>query len=370
MPGPLQRKVTGLLAEADVRVDGDRAWDMRVQSGQDGRGMSGAITNLGRQRALQMFADWTDRIAAGAVPPAPPRPRGVERNLVLTQWDWGESATFAHDELSSDKRNPTANAGGPIYGPDWGNDDFLILDPVTNTATRTRIPVIDPETPPGKPQSMPRPSPYWGDELYWYDPAITNHAAMDSRGRVWMSSRFRKPEDQPDFCATHPSAALAPMPTSFRQIQYYDPADATFHQVDICFDTHHVQFAADADETIYGNGVFSGGIGWVKTRVLEETGDLAAAQGWCLPYFDINEDGRIEAGIGERRELGQCAIAKQARRGNREHAAVQHARAQLGVFFLRLRSRECTAVRAVDIGRKRDLLAVVVAERLVVRVDR
>jgi hypothetical protein len=62
-------------------------------------------------------------------------------------------------------------------------------------------------------------------------------------------------------------------------------ARATFHQVDTCFDTHHVQFAADEDETLYGNGVFSGAIGWVRTRVLDETGDEAAAQGWCMPHF-------------------------------------------------------------------------------------
>jgi hypothetical protein len=87
------------------------------------------------------------------------------------------------------------------------------------------------------------------------------------------------------------------MPTSFRQIQYFDPSTQSFHQVDICFDTHHVQFAADENETIYGNGVFTGGIGWVNTRLLDETGDEGAAQGWCIPYFDINEDGRIEPGV-------------------------------------------------------------------------
>jgi hypothetical protein len=223
----------------------------------------------------------------------------MERNVVLTLWEWGERATFAHDELSTDKRNPTANAFGPIYGPDWGNDDFLTLDPIRHTATAVRIPVLDPDTPPGKPQSMPRPSPYWGEQLYWYDPAITNHAAMDSKGRVWMSSRFRKPEDQPEFCANHPSAVLAPQPMSFRQIQYFDPATQSFHQVNICFDTHHVQFAADPDETLYANGVFGGGITWVKTRILDETGDEAAAQGWCMPYFDINEDGKIELGVDQ-----------------------------------------------------------------------
>jgi len=275
------------------------AWDHRTMVGQDGPSMIAAINGLGRRPALTAFADWTDRIAAGELPPAPPRPEGMERNVVLTLWEWGGPATFAHDELSTDKRNPTANAHGPIYGPDWGNDDFLTLDPITHTATAVRIPVLDPETPPGKSQSMPRPSPYWGDELYWYDPAITNHAAMDSKGRVWMSSRFRKPEGQPEFCEDHPSAVLAPQPMSFRQIQYFDPAGQSFHQVDICFDTHHVQFAADADETLYANGVFGGGITWVNTRILDETGDQAAAQGWCMPYFDINEDGRIEPGVDQ-----------------------------------------------------------------------
>jgi hypothetical protein len=122
-------------------------------------------------------------------------------------------ATFAHDELTTDKRNPTANAYGPLSGVAWGNDGFLIVDPLEHSAQEIRIPVLDPRVPPGKAQSMPVPSPYWGDKLYWFDPAITNHAAMDGKGRVWMSSA-RRPEDQPVFCATHPSAALAPQKSS------------------------------------------------------------------------------------------------------------------------------------------------------------
>jgi hypothetical protein len=59
------------------------AWDRRVQTRQDGRGMSSAVTVLGRARGLEMFANWTARITAGGVPPvAPPRPQGFERNLV------------------------------------------------------------------------------------------------------------------------------------------------------------------------------------------------------------------------------------------------------------------------------------------------
>ena len=282
------------------------AWDRRVQAGQDGAGMSQAVSVLGRARGLQMYADWTDRIGAGEVPSAPPRPQGLERNLVLTMWDWGGPATFAHDELTSDKRNPTANAYGPIYGVDWGNDGFLTIDPLEHTAKERRIPVLDPKVPPGKAQSMPVPSPYWGEQLYWYDPAITNHAAMDSKGRIWMSSRFRLSENQPAFCASHPSAALAPQPQSFRQIQYFDPRTQQFTQVDICFDVHHVQFANDADETLYGNGPFSGAIGWVRTRVLDQTGNVGAAQGWCKPYIDVNQDGRVDPKVD--REIQTAGI--------------------------------------------------------------
>ena len=74
--------------------------------------MSGGLNNMGRERALAMFADWTDRIAAGEVPPAPPRPQGIERNVVITQWDWADPKAYLHDEVSTDRRNPTLNANG------------------------------------------------------------------------------------------------------------------------------------------------------------------------------------------------------------------------------------------------------------------
>jgi hypothetical protein len=49
--------------------------------------MSNFVTQMGRMRGLQMFADWTDRTAAGEVPLAPPRPSQRERNLVITMWE-------------------------------------------------------------------------------------------------------------------------------------------------------------------------------------------------------------------------------------------------------------------------------------------
>src|SRR6202167_6235644 len=60
------------------------AWDRRIQSGQVGSAMNTSATQIGRKRLLTEYADWTDRIKAGELPPAPPRPQGKERNVVIT----------------------------------------------------------------------------------------------------------------------------------------------------------------------------------------------------------------------------------------------------------------------------------------------
>ena len=48
------------------------AWDHRVQVGIRGGFMSGFMNRFGRERGLEMYAEWTDRIAAGEVPPRGP----------------------------------------------------------------------------------------------------------------------------------------------------------------------------------------------------------------------------------------------------------------------------------------------------------
>ena len=85
---------------------------------------------FGAPRALTMFADWTDRIVKGEVPPAPPRPQGLERNVVITQWYWADPKVYMHDQVSTDRRRPTVNANGPIYGaPELSADYIPVLDP-------------------------------------------------------------------------------------------------------------------------------------------------------------------------------------------------------------------------------------------------
>jgi hypothetical protein len=79
--------------------------------------MLGGLGQLGQERALTQFADWTTRIANGELPAqTPPRPQGMERNVVITQLDWVDPKAYLHDELSTDKRNPNVNATSLIYG--------------------------------------------------------------------------------------------------------------------------------------------------------------------------------------------------------------------------------------------------------------
>jgi hypothetical protein len=118
------------------------AWERRVQSGQAGGQMMGGITNMGKERTFAVLADWTDRIAKGEVPPAPPRPQGLERNVVITQWDWADPISYLHDVVSTDRRNPTLNGYGPVYGALELSHDYLpVLDPKTHAATQVKLTV-------------------------------------------------------------------------------------------------------------------------------------------------------------------------------------------------------------------------------------
>ena len=176
-----------------------QAWARRVQSGQAGSMMASGLNQLGAPRATAMFGDWTTRIAKGELPKeAPPRPQGVERNVVITQWDWADPKAYLHDEIATDKRNPTVNANGPLYGSAEESRDYLpVLDPVHNTASTVKVPYRDPDTP-GQPKPL-QPSQFWGDESIW-DSQITVHNPMfDEKGRVWFTSRVGVSAN-PAFC--------------------------------------------------------------------------------------------------------------------------------------------------------------------------
>jgi hypothetical protein len=276
------------------------AWDRRVQSGQAGAQMSGALNQIGRQRVLTMFADWTDRIAAGEVPPQPPRPQGLERNVVVTMWDWADTKTYLHDQVSTDRRHPTLNANGTLYGSTELSQDYLpTLTPATNTIGRVPLTVRDPATPATSP-NMPQPSAYWGSEVVWTSKNNVHNPMMDEKGRVWLTSVVR-PSDNPDYCkagGSHPSAKVFPLANSGRQLAMYDPKTKKLTHISTCFSTHHLMFAEDANNTLWtSSGGGGGAVGWLNTKVFEETGDEVKAQGWTPLIIDTNGNGKRDAWV-------------------------------------------------------------------------
>ena len=139
------REIPSQLGEFATTAAG---WERRIQSGQAGGSMISGLSRMGLEAGLDMFADWTDRIVAGEVPPAPPRPSGVERNIVISQWDWADPKAYLHDQVSTDKRDPTVNSGGKIYGALEASADYLpVLDPVRHASSEVPVPVRDPDTP-------------------------------------------------------------------------------------------------------------------------------------------------------------------------------------------------------------------------------
>ncbi len=278
------------------------AWLRRVQSGQAGNAMLGGLRNLGQERATSEFGDWTTRIAKGELPAsAPPRPQGVERNVVITQWDWADPKAYLHDEISTDKRNPTVNANGLIYGsPEESRDYLPVLDPVHNTITTVKTPYRDANTP--LPAPPLKPSVFWGDEPIWDSHTTVHNPMFDATGRVWYTARIRAAEN-PAFCKAGSdliSAKLTPVERSGRQLSVYDPKTKKIDMIDTCFGTHHLVFAEDANNTLWTSGGGGGGVvGWLNTKVWDQTHDAAKAQGWTAIILDTNGNGKRDADFKE-----------------------------------------------------------------------
>ena len=270
------------------------AWERRLGSGQAGANMISSAHQIGREALLKMFADWTDRIAQGEVPQAPPRPKGVERNVVISQWDWADPKAYLHDVVSTDRRKPTVNANGSLYGALEVSADYLpVLDPVANDTSRIPLTVRDPATKPASGPEMPQRSPYWGDEPIWNSKTNVHNPMLDDKGRVWITATVRPPEN-PDFCkegSDHPSAKQFPLEKSYRQLGYYNPETKKYTHISTCFSTHHLMFAEDENNTLWTSG---GGevIGWLDTKKYEATGDEAASQGWTPLILDTNGNGK------------------------------------------------------------------------------
>jgi hypothetical protein len=159
-------------------------------------------------------------------------------------------------------------------------------------------PVRDPSTPSSKGNAM-APSAYWGADPIWDSKTLNHNPMLDEKGRVWSTPRIR-PVANPDYCkqgSSHPSAQIVPIETGGRNLSYYDPATGKFTLIDTCFATHHLNFASDANQTLWTSaGVGGPGvIGWLNRKLYEETGDEAKSQGWSPFILDTNSNGKRDA---------------------------------------------------------------------------
>jgi hypothetical protein len=272
-------------------------WTDRLQAGQARGNMALTLSRFGPQKAISLFADWTDRIAAGELPFAKPeRPQGVERNIVFTTWEWSTPKAYLHDAISTDKRNPRVNANGLVYGsPEESTDMVPVLNPLTNEVSQLKHPFRDPKTP-SSADLLRGHSPYWGDEAIWDGHTSIHNPLIDERGRVWFTARIR-PAQNPDYCkagSDHPSAKVAPLNESDRQLSMYDPKTGKWSLISTCFTTQHLYFAKDANNTLWtsAGGPASGVVGWLNTKMYDQTGDEVKSQGWTPLILDANGNGK------------------------------------------------------------------------------
>jgi streptogramin lyase len=261
---------------------------------------------LGQPRLTESLAAWGEAISSGESPDAPPRPVGIERNIVITQWAWGDNYTYAHDEIVTDKRDPTVNAGGPVYGIDLANDYLLIVDPNKHTATRLKVPTRDGFATDWCAQTYksldgvdvvpfgfgtlgcPWPGGLTAHADSYKNPANPHNPMMDAQGRVWLTTQIRRQwaADAPEFCQQDPLIANY---RHHRQLGYYDPASSQFELVDTCYGTHHLQFDDKGVLWTSGDDYL---IGWFDPAKYDpkNPATLDAAHGYSEVRIDTNGD--------------------------------------------------------------------------------
>ena len=277
----------GNLATREVPQPADfdstrHAWDERLKMGRGS--MIGPMYQLGRKRAVDVFADWTDRIMAGETPEPPPRPDGIQQNLVLTQWGWSNPDGFIHDNVSTDKRNPQLYPDGQIFGVAQTQGRLTITDPLKHQSRELTIPMRE---------SGGSNTSYVGG-----GPSNPHNPMMDDQNRVWMTSSIRRNKNS-KWCSEsdHPSVQQFPLKNSGRQLSYFDVDAEEFVLIDTCYSTHHLQFAHDDGNTLWSSGDMNV-VGWLDTKKFDETHDERASQGWCPTILDTSGDGQVGEYVG------------------------------------------------------------------------
>ena len=300
----LGQKSTRTFPESLMAIEDSQArWMRRVQASQAAHQMIAPLAGTLRGVPFKYLADWTDRVAAGELPTfIPERPQGIERNIVATVRDWGDSQHYLHDLISTDRRDPTVNPYGEIYGaPELSTDDFPILDPVANTDRTFLAPVRDADTPTTNSDPIGAPSAYWGTERIWDSKANAHNPMLDQDGRVWYTATNQSAE-QPGFLpgefrptfgtGSRPSIA----PDGICRSTSPTPANT---RSSIRVSRRIICSSPRMRTTRCGPAAAATSIGWLNTDVFMETKDAKRAQGWTAAILDINGNGKRDEGYSD-----------------------------------------------------------------------
>src|SRR5262249_37872234 len=161
---------------------------------------------------------------------------------------------YIHDLITTDRRKPTVNPYGPIYGAtELSTNEQPVFDPKNITKTLLQVPIRDQDAPSSAlANKVAAPSPYFGTEQARASRVNAHNPMMDQEGRVYWTAQHRSPKNPPAYCAAasgHPSAKVFPLtrtPDGFvqnsRQVTAYDPRTKQFTFIDTCFGTHHLNF--------------------------------------------------------------------------------------------------------------------------------
>ena len=115
----------------------------------------------------------------------------------------------------------------------------------------------------------------------------------------------------------------------------YDPKTGDTKLIRTCFNTHHLVFAEDANNTLWtsAGGPQQGAIGWLNRKVYEETGDEAKAQGWTPVIIDTNGNGKRDdyvqpnqAGRSDQGQAGDRGLLRRRREPGRRNGLGRGAR--------------------------------------------
>ncbi len=279
-----------------ARAAGDQAFSDHGQNFSND--MQNRMTAFGRPRSLGMFAEWTQRVAKGELPSeAPPRPSGAERNVVLTSWDWSNNR-YNHDNVSTDRHDPTVNANGPIWGVIgyWGFIEYL--NPTTlelgewgyKVTANKDVVVLPPEVLPD---------------------ARPHNPMLDRHGNLWLTDQGRaggpKPGSPPPpnkmpYC-TDPGNKFAkyfPLPgKTTNTAVHYNTKTKAIEGVPMCNGIHHLMFASDRKTLFFSGGGSEGGVSvmsWLDIDVWNSTHDSQKSLGWCPMVVDTNSANPAKVG--------------------------------------------------------------------------